>query len=465
VLEKVLVRAFTVALLILANSFFVAAEYALISVRRTRIRQLVRMGKPGAATAMRLKDAMDEFLPAVQLGVTLASLALGWIGEPIVAGGFEYVLIQIFHATLPERLMLVAHSLALPVAFIGITYFQVLLGELVPKSLALQRAEQIAIAVAGPLDIFIRLTRPLIRLMNFSASTVLRVFHAPLRGEVAAHSPEEIKMIATAARQGNQLAVEQERIIHRAIELNQISVREIMTPRRRIFALPAEMTVREAAGRVVEEQRTRIPIYEPGQGPEHIIGVVYSKDLSRLTYFRLNALLRAEGAAVMDIGRELTLRQLMREPMLVPETKLVAELLQDFQQQRQQLAIVVDEFGTTTGLVTLEDALEQLVGELEDEFDVADKPIVSLSSGAVVLEGSANLRDLEMQMQWPLPREAGVETLGGFLMAQMGRIPQVGDSVEYDGRRYTVSEMQDHRVSRVRVEMLPKKVEVETESK
>jgi CBS domain containing-hemolysin-like protein len=210
-------------------------------------------------------------------------------------------------------------------------------------------------------------------------------------------------------------------------------------------------------------------VHEPGQGPEHIVGVVYSKDLSRLTFFRLNSLLRARsiggtttGAATAhDIGQELTLRQMMREPMLVPETKLVVELLQEFQQQRQQLAIVVDEFGTTTGLVTAEDALEQIVGELEDEFDIAAKPIITLGADAMMLDGSANLRDLEMQMQWSLPREAGVETLGGFLMAQMGRIPQAGDSVEYGERRYTVTEMLGHRIGRVRVEMLP---EVEEEA-
>jgi putative hemolysin len=458
-LEKALVRLFTIASLILANSFFVAAEYALISVRKTRIEQLVESGRPGAGTALRLKDAIDEFLPAVQLGVTLASLAMGWMGEPIVAHAVDSVLARIFLHASHGRLLFFSHTLAVPIAFIGITYFQVLLGELVPKSLALQRSEQIAIAVAGPLDIFIRLTKPLILLMNSSARLVLKIFRVPLSGEASAHSPEEIKMIATAARQGERISEAQERIIHRAIELNQIAVREIMTPRRRIFALPADMTVSQAAARVVQEQRSRIPVFEPGQGPEHIIGVVYSKDLSRLTFFRLNSMLRAKPADVPahDIGQELQLRQMMREPMLVPETKLVGELLLEFQQRRQQLAIVVDEFGTTTGLVTAEDALEQIVGELEDEFDVADKPVISLGAGAVMLDGSANLRDLEMQMQWSLPREAGVETLGGFLMAQMGRIPQAGDSVEYNDRRYTVAEMQGHRIGRVRVEMLPEK--------
>jgi CBS domain containing-hemolysin-like protein len=461
VLEKALVRGFTVAFFILANSFFVAAEYALISVRKTRIEQLVAQGRPGAATALRLKNSIEQFLPASQLGVTLASLALGWEGEPIVAHAFETVLRQMFIGMVSGRALIYAHALALPIAFIGITYFQVLLGELVPKSLALQRAEQIAVAIAGPLDIFIRLTRPLIMLMNYSATLVLRLFHAPMRSEASAHSPEEIKMIATAARMGEQISEPQENIIHRAIELNQIAVREIMTPRRRIFALPADMTVSEATARVVEEQRSRIPIYEPGKGPEHIIGVVYSKDLSRLTFFRLNTLLRSHIAPPHDIGQELQLRQLMREPLLVPETKLVVELLQDFQQQRKQLAIVVDEFGTTTGLVTAEDALEQIVGEMEDEFDIADKPIISLGAGAVILDGSANLRDLEMQMQWRLPREAGVETLGGFLMAQMGRIPVADDSVEFGDRRYTVTEMHGHRIGKVKVEMLPEKEEEE----
>src|SRR3984885_7591852 len=281
--EWMLFRVIMVAFFILATSFFVAAEFALVSVRETRIQQLIALGRPGARTALQLKHSIDEFLPAVQLGVTVAGLALGWIGEPAVADTILALAAQWLH-TLPPHAALYAHPLSL------ITSFEVLLGELVPKSLALQRAERIALAVAGPMDVFIRITRPIVKLMNTSASVVLRLFRAPLRGEGAVHSPEELKLIATATRRMGLLPVFQEEIIHRAIELNHVTVREIMTPRGQIFSLPANMPVEQASARIVEEQHSRIPVFDPAGGAEHIIGVVYSKDISRLMHFRAIAL-------------------------------------------------------------------------------------------------------------------------------------------------------------------------------
>ncbi len=445
--EWVLFRAVAVAFLILANSFFVAAEFALVSVRETRVEQLIALGRPGARTAMRLKHSLGEFLPAVQFGVTLASLALGWIGESGVAEVFEEWFRGLPHVTL------YAHLVAVPAAFGLITYLHVLLGELVPKSLALQRADQIALAVAGPMDVFIRLTRPVVSLMNGSARIVLRGFQSAMHAEGAVHSPEELKLIATATRRMGLLPVFQEEVIHRAIELNHIVVREIMTPRRKIFSLPADMLIEEASARVVEEQHSRVPVYDPERGPEHIIGVLYSKDVARLMHFRGTAQMRPDRTLPARTPfTELRVRQVMRVALVVPETILVVELLQEFQERRRQLAIVVDEFGSTVGLVTAEDALEQIVGEMEDEFDIAAKPVLSTASGALLLEGSVNLRDLETQMQWSLPRDAGIETLAGFVLARLGHIPRVGESVQHEGRRLTVVEMQGHRVGMVRVE-------------
>jgi putative hemolysin len=288
-LEWMLFRVIMVAFFILATSFFVAAEFALVSVRETRIQQLIALGRPGARTALKLKHSIDEFLPAVQLGVTVAGLALGWIGEPAIA---EIILNLVSNSLhwLPSHAVLYAHTIAVILAFSLITYFEVLLGELVPKSLALQRAERIALAVAGPMDVFIRITRPVVKLLNTSAAVVLRLFRAPLRGEGAVHSPEELKLIATATRRMGLLPVFQEEIIHRAIELNHVTVREIMTPRGHIFSLPADMPLQQASARIVEEQHSRIPVYDPSTGPEYIIGVVYSKDISRLMHFRSVAL-------------------------------------------------------------------------------------------------------------------------------------------------------------------------------
>ena len=460
-LEWMLFRIIMVAFFILASSFFVAAEFALVSVRETRIQQLIALGRPGARTALKLKHSIDEFLPAVQLGVTVAGLALGWIGEPAVAEIILNFLGGTLHR-LPPHALIYAHTAAVIFAFSLITYFEVLLGELVPKSLALQRTERIALAVAGPMDVFIRLTRPVVKLMNASAAVVLRLFRAPLRGEGAVHSPEELKLIATATRRMGLLPVFQEEIIHRAIELNHVTVREIMTPRGSIFSLSADLPLQQASARIVDEQHSRVPVYDPASGPEHIIGIVYSKDISRLMHFRTVALsLGGKGES------SLTLRQVMRELTVVPETKLAIELLQEFQERRRHIAIVVDEFGSTVGLVTAEDVLEQIVGELEDEFDISKSPLLS-TTGAMSLDGSTTLRDLGNQLHWTFHREAGVETLAGFLLANLGHIPTVGESVEYEGRRFEVAEMAGRRISRVIVEDIappPNQIEDETDSR
>jgi len=449
-----LFRAIMVAFFILANSFFVAAEFAIISVRSTRMEQLLALGRPGARTVLQVKQNIDDFLPAVQFGVTLASLALGWLGEPAVAQMLLDLAAR-WLTVLPSHAVLYAHTVAIVIAFAAITYFEVLLGELVPKSLALQRTERIALAVAGPMDVFIRMTRPAIRLMNRSAALVLRLFRAPLGGEGSVHSPEELKLIATATRRMGLLPAFQEEIIHRAIELNHVTVREIMTPRGKIFSLPADMTIERASARIVEEQHSRIPVYEvKGEAsamadPDRIIGVVYSKDISRLMHFR--AVTLGLGGAV---NSSLTLRQVMRDVFVVPETKLAVELLQEFQDRRRQIAVVVDEFGSTVGIVTAEDALEQVVGELEDEFDIASRTAGFNAQGVMALDGSTTLRDLGTQLGWIFPREAGVETLAGFLLAQLGHLPVPGESVTHAGRRYIVEEMAGRRIARVRVETI-----------
>ncbi len=447
-LEWIVFRVILVAFIILASSFFVAAEFALVSMRETRIQQLITLGRPGARTVLKLKHTIDEFLPAVQLGVTLASLALGWIGEPAVADMILRLTMRWIHR-LPEHAALYAHSLAVVIAFALITYFEVLLGELVPKALALQRTERIALAVAGPMDAFIRITRPVVKLMNGSAEVVLKLFRAPLHGEGAVHSPEELKLIATATRRMGLLPVFQEEIIHRAIELNHVTVREIMTPRGKIFALPADMPVEQASARIVDEQHSRIPVYDPtakGSGVDNIVGIAYSKDVSRFMHLRSVAL------ALGGRGQSgLTLRAVMRPPTVVPETKLAIDLLQEFQLHRRQIAIVVDEFGSTAGLVTAEDIIEQLVGEVDDEFDLT-RPALSSTTGVMSLDGATSLRDLRTQLHWEFPREAAVETLAGFLLAQLGHIPANGESLVYDGRRFTIAEMAGHRISRVTVE-------------
>jgi len=431
-----------VALLILANAYFVAAEFALVSIRETRVEQMLAAGVPGARAVRRLQHDLDYFLPATQLGVTLCSLALGWLGEPLAAG-IVLGWFEALHINLPY-LQIYVHLFAAALGLALITYFHVVVGELVPKSLALRRAEALALAVAPPMLFFMAMARPAVRTLRSSAAMILRGFDIPMTDRASVHSPEELKLIATAARRMGILPAFQETLIHRALELDDVSLREIMTPRQKIFSLPSNMLLEEASAKVIDHQHSRVPVYDETRGPEHIIGVVYSKDLARLMYFR------PTGKPLV----ELKLVQVMRDVLVAPETKSVLDLIGDFQQRRRHMAIVVDEYGSTVGLVTAEDAIEQLTGELEDEFDSPDLPILTTASGALLMDGGLNLRDLETQMQWSLPRDGGVETLAGFLLVRFGHIPKEGESAVYESRRLTVVEMEGRRIAKVRVEPL-----------
>jgi len=469
-----------VGLLILANAFFVAAEFALVSIRDTRVQQMLSSAVPGARAVRRLQRNLDDFLPAVQLGVTLCSLALGWIGEPLAAstllGWMSMLPIAPAHAQIYAHIAAIA---AVTLGFALITYFHVVVGELVPKSLALRRAEALAVAVAPPMLFFMALARPAIRLLKNSAALILRGFDIPLTERAQVHSPEELKLIATAARRLGVLPQFQETLIHRVLELEDVPVREIMTPRQKIFSLPSNLPIEAATAQVIEHMRSRVPVYDETRGPEHIIGVVYSKDLARLMFSRSSEqMMGAPGPgsprtglrpwggdpshlgtgesknlnAIQTPNSNLTLRHVMRDILVVPETKSVPDLLRDLQQRRRQIAIVVDEYGSTVGLVTTEDAIEQLTGDLEDEFDSPALPVLPAAGGAVLMDGGLNLRDLETQMQWDLPREGGIETLAGFVLMRLGHIPKVGESITHEGRRLTVVEMDNRRIAKIRVE-------------
>lgn len=443
----VLLRIILVILLVAANAFFVAAEFAMVSLRDTRVQQLIEQRRIGGRTVQKIQKRLDEFLPAVQFGVTLASLGLGWVGEGTLAALFQPWMTSIPYG------QIYAHGFAATIAFIVITYMHVLLGEIVPKSLALQRAERVALAVAGPMDFFMTLARPFLLVMNKSANLVLRGFGSRVMREGGIHSPEELKLIVTASRRVGMLPESQEEMIHNALELGNLAVREIMVPRHSIFSLPADMPVDDAMARVVEEQHSRVPVYDSERGKENIIGLLYSKDLAHIMHVRLLA-----GPSASGTSTHLRVRDIMREVLFVPETKPVADLLVEFQQRKRHLAIVVDEFGSTSGLVTVEDVLEQLVGEMEDEFDVAQRPAAPFISGSVVLDGSANIRDLEVQYEIELPRDQGFETLAGFVMAQLGRIPKGGETFEYQNRRYTVLNMEGRRIARIKIESAMKEL-------
>ena len=442
----VLLRVLLILALVAANAFFAAAEFALVTVRETRIQQLIEARRIGARILQRLHRNLDEVVNGVQLGVTVVSLTLGWIGEPMVAHFVEGLrfLQRVPHA------VIYAHGIAIAIAFGLITFMHVILGELVPKSLALQKAEQVALAVAAPMDVWLTLTRPLIFIMSTSAGSVLRAFGLRKMRQGPVHSPDEVKLIVTASRELGQIAATQEEMVHHALDLENITVREVMVPRPDIFSLPGSMTLQDALERVVEEQHSRIPVYDPQSGPEHIIGVLYFKDLMRWLRLRLTARpLQASSSSVS----EMKISQIMHDALVVPESKPLSELLEEFKDRKRHMAIVVDEFGSTAGLITVEDILEQLVGEIEDEFDVPVPEAEQFGeSKTLILEGTAGLRDLEAQYDLVLPRDAGFETLAGFMLSRLQKIPAAGDSCYYGGKKFLVEEMEGHRIAKVRVE-------------
>jgi CBS domain containing-hemolysin-like protein len=442
----VLMRIIAVILLVAANAFFAAGEYALVSIRDTRLQQLIDEGRIGARTIRKLHNKLDEVLNGIQIGVTMASLALGWIGEESMARLLEVPLLRLPHS------VFYAHALATCFAFISITYLHVILGEVVPKSIALQKAEQVALAVAAPLDFFITVFSPVTRTMAASSRWVLRSFGWNHIREGGVHTPEELKLSVTASHRYGLISALQQELLHRALDLETITVREIMVPRPDIFSLPGDMPIEEAIVKVVEEQHSRIPVYDPGRGPEAIVGVLYSKDLMRWMQFRLK---RSQSSSEpLPAPPTLAVRHIMRDVLVVPETKPLPDLLEEFKNRRRHLAVVVDEFGSTVGVVTVEDVLEQLVGEMEDEFDIVAHT-GHRNPASLVLDAALNIRDLETQYNLRLPRDHGFETLAGFVVAKLQRIPKPGDSFLYQQRRFTVLELEGYRVGAVKVDLLP----------
>lgn len=439
----VVLRLAAVILLVAANAFFVAAEFALVSIRETRLQQLIASHRVGARTVQKLHQRLDEFIAAVQFGVTLSSLALGWIGESAMARVVE----PLFHHWPHSQFY--AHAASATVAFLLITYMHVILGEIVPKAITLQRPETVALAVAGPMDVFMTLGAPLLALMTASSRVVLKAFGAREARESIVHSSEELKLIISASHRIGMLEGPQEQMIQRALELENIFVREIMVPRPDIFSLPGDMPLDEAFHRAADEQHSRIPVYDPQRGPEHIIGVLYARDLLRWLRYRES---QPHSGHSSGWSSDLKVRHLMREVLVVPETKTLPDLLSEFKRRKRHLAVVVDEFGSTAGVITVEDILQELVGEIEDEYD---EPTPVFGHGdSMVLDGATALRDLESQYRIRLPRDEGFETLAGFVLTTLQRIPESGDNFEFDGRRYTVVSRDNLRVGAVKIETI-----------
>jgi CBS domain containing-hemolysin-like protein len=431
--------------LVAVNGFFVAAEFALVAVRLSRVRQLVTRGVTRAKTVLELLGDLDRALSGVQLGITLASLGLGAVGEATIAHTIEGAL-----PSLPgTRAHLLIHggSLALSLSFL--TLLHVVLGELVPKSLSLARAERVALMVALPLRWFLGTFSWAIDLFDSLSTAIVRSLGIQaVHSHTVAHSTEELQVQIQQARERGLLAPGEERFILSAIDLGQLRVSEIMVPRPDVHALPADATLDATLSLFATTQRSRLPVYQGNL--DHVLGFVHIKDVMWLLLDRQRR--DEEGMPVQQFD----LRRLLREVLIMPESKLASELLAEMRTRRITLAMVVDEFGSILGLLTLEDLLEQLVGEIHDEFDVIEGPLLvgSGSDAAMIFDGAFGVRDLETQYGIVLPEDPAYATLSGFVMAQLGFIPRGGEGFDYGGYRFTVLEMDHRRVSRVKLQRL-----------
>jgi putative hemolysin len=437
-------RLLLIAAILGINAFFAASEVALLSVRDSRLRQMAEEGVAGARIALQLLSNPERLLSMTQVGVTLASLALGWAGEDPLYTVFAGWLNPVFHLAIPALLLRLLHGFCFLIAFLAMTYAHVVIGEVLPKNLAINKADRLAVVVAPALLLFTRLAGPFVGLIEHSAATFSRALglRKKTRG---GHSTEELRLIVSSSRGSGHLPESQEDMIHHILDLDELSVREIMVPRSQIVAINATATLDEVLRTMREQQHSRLPVYQ--DKPEQIMGVLYSKDMLHLWQERRAALKVGRVPPAFDMLR------MVRKFVVVPETKPILQLLDEFRQGKSHMALVVDEFGTISGLLTVEDVLEQIVGEIEDEFD--DAPIEVRPAGAeMLIDGTTKIRDFEVLFEVELPPDAGFETVAGFLLFKLGHIPAKGESVEYEGRRFTIEEVERNRITKVKVERL-----------
>lgn len=429
-----LFRTFAVFILVAVNAYFVAAEFALVAVRRTRIEQLARAGDRRARAVLNALDHPDDFISAAQLGITAASIGIGYIAESTLHR-LLFPLVERMDLSLFGSPGAAAHVIATVLTLLIVTYLHVVLGEQVPKMVAIQRAEATVLWTTGPTRAFGRLFRPFIRLMSGSAGLVMRGFGMrPTGVHPLAHTPEEIRLLVEQSTEEGMVELDQEQMIQGVFEFRDTLAREIMTPRPDIIALPVDARREEVLRLVLEEGHSRIPVYEDTL--DEIVGVLLVKDL----------------LAHVAAGREeFDLRSLVRDPYFVPDTKPLGALMEELRARSQHMAIILDEFGGTEGLVTLEDMIEEIVGEIRDEYDVPEpEDFADTAEGDVLIDGGASIFEVNERLGLALPEE-DFDTIGGYIFGELGRVPITGDEVALNGAgRLRVEEIEERRVTRVR---------------
>ncbi|MGC8759212.1 MAG: hemolysin family protein [Bryobacteraceae bacterium] len=433
-------RLILMALVVGANAFLAASEMSLISIRRSRLKQLCEEGHMGARAAAALLENPERLLSVIQVGVTLTSLCLGWLGEETLHALF----LRLFPAAIPAAAFPAVSLVSVGLAFLVMTYVHVVFGEVAPKNFGMARAERLAVIVAPALLVFYRLVEPFVWILERSSAAVSRLLGVKEQ-HPGAHSAEELKFVLQASCSAGQLGRFEAEAMQRLLDLPEWSAREIMVPRSRMATVDAGADIDEVLQKVSETRYSRLPVVE--EGNENPIGFVHVKDV--LDFWAQRRLSNLRRRAVEPFS----LRRILRKAPILPESRPLHLLLEDLREQHAHLAFLVDEFGTVSGMVSLEDVFEQIFGEIEDEFDLRLESSWR-ESEALEVDGTIPIRDLETQYGIELPTEGDYETLAGYILYRLGRIPREGEWVEHGGRRYTVLAMEFNRVARVRIEPL-----------
>jgi hypothetical protein len=424
---------FVIAFLLFSNGFFVASEFAMVKVRKTRIEQLVNEGNHNAKIALEAIKDLDKFIAAVQLGVTISSIGLGWVGEGTLAH-----LIEPLFAFLPGISQTIAtHTMSVSIAFALITFFHVVIGELIPKSIALEFTEKTALVVARPMQIITFIFNPFIWLLNGFGNLVLKAFNIPHthKGSLV-HSTEELDMLVNASYNGGVLNETEKEMLHNVFKFSDLTAKQVMIPRTDMVCIPIDMPMEELNKLAAESQYTRYPVYE--EDIDHITGLVHVKDLYSLS-------IKDEVCPIAKIQREV---------LMVPETITMDNLVLEFKKRKGQMAIVIDEFGGTSGLITLEDVLEEIFGEVQDEFDEEEEcdikevaPNTYLANSMMRLDEFAEF----FQIDEKEIDDEDIDTIGGLVVKLLGRLAEVNDTVTFNNLTFVVKEVDGARITKLEI--------------
>ncbi|MCD6065396.1 MAG: hypothetical protein K0S33_222 [Bacteroidetes bacterium] len=417
--------------LILLNGFFVAAEFALVKVRASQIDIKIQKGSSRAKSAKKLVDKLDAYLSATQLGITLASLALGWVGEDVVSHLVRILFLKLGFA----ETSFAVHSISIPIAFTLITFFHITLGEQIPKMFGIKFPLELILFVAVPLRIFYFIFGPFIWLLNKSSNLFLRLVGVKKTGEDDVHTEEELRLILTESEEGGAIKPSENELIQNVFDFDDRIVKQIMVPQNKVSAIDIETGREEVIKKIIEEGYSRLPVYLGDI--DNVIGIIHSKDLLK---------------EVIE-NRFKTIRDIMRPAHFVPETMKVNELLRDFQKMHLQIAIITNEHGATAGIVTMEDIIEELVGEIQDEHDEEKPDVEKKSDTEFIVKTHANIGDINEMLPIALPESPNYDTVSGLINSLFGRIPAVNEKRKIDGYTITILQRKKQLVELIKLEV------------